>query len=107
MSFFKTKQIQHTVRGQLLNFNVISKSEMENLRYYGKVTNDDIRNDPELVKCASNEMMSLLAFKIISKEGENGPTAEELNELTNDEIQEIIIKVSGSSETLKQQLNKR
>lgn len=79
---------------------------MEGLKYYGKVTTENASNNPELVQLASNEMTELLAKKIITKDGENAPTADDLNELTNDEIQEIIVKVTGSSETLKKALNK-
>ncbi|MDZ4786729.1 MAG: hypothetical protein SGJ02_11710 [bacterium] len=106
MSFFKSKQVQVTVREQPLNFNVISKGELENLKYYGKVTAEQGATDPSLYITASNEMMELLLSKVIAKEGEDTLTVSDINDLCNDEIQDIIVTVTGSSETLKKALNK-
>lgn len=76
------------------------------MKYYGKVTEETVRENPEIVELASNEITELLASKIIVKDNEKAPTAEDLNELTNDELSDIIQKVSGSSESIKNSMRK-
>jgi len=77
------------------------------MQYYGKVTERDVQDNPEIVSLASDEITKILARKIVQKDGEQVPTAEDLNELTNDELSDLIQKVSGSSESIKQSLNRR
>jgi len=107
MSFFKTKTIVIKVRDVSLTFNMITKKDFSEMQYYGKVTERDVQDNPEIVSLASDEITKILARKIVQKDGEQVPTAEDLNELTNDELSDLIQKVSGSSESIKQSLNRR
>lgn len=106
MSFFPQKTIIVKVRGIALTFDTISKKDFSRLKYYGKVTEEIARENPEIIESASDEITQLLASKIIVKDDEKAPTAEDLNELTNDEINDIIAKVSGSSESIKNSMKK-
>ena len=107
MSFFKSKTIIIRVRDVSLTFNMITKADYDNFKYYGKINKQDLENNPELVQEASDEVTELLASKIVAKDGEDIPTAKDLNDLTNDELNNLIQKVSGSSESIKQSLNRR
>lgn len=107
MSFFKTKTIVIKVRDISLTFNMISKKDFSEMQYYGKVTQRDLEENPEIVSLASDEITKILARKIIQKDDEPVPTADDLNELTNDELTDLVQKVSGSSESIKQSLNNR
>ena len=108
MSFFKNKTIIIQVRGISLNFNLISKKEIDELKSYGKeYSKDSIEDEAAFNKASEDEITKLLAKKIIKKDDEPVPTADDLNDLTTDEIVDLIKKVSGSAETAKQALNRR
>jgi glycosylphosphatidylinositol transamidase (GPIT) subunit GPI8 len=99
MSFFKSKTVSHFVRDENLKFRVFSKSTVEDFQYYGKL-NEEQSKDPEWVKKASDEIVNAIVAHLDMGDKE-APSFEDFNELSHDELMEILSKISGSSESLK------
>jgi len=107
MSFFEVKTLKAEVRGRWLEFEVISQKDLNKLKYYGKITPDMIKEmDSEEVddlrNQSSREINELLASKVVGKEGEDSPTADDFEDLMSSEIEGLLGQLTGTAKAKKQ-----